>query len=178
MKSLLEQYNYSVKELNENEILLCGGYIAYTEMFLKKEWISWLINTIRGMSPYDFENSKSFYMLKSTDSYLAISLEIKDRDLSYMDIFSHWNDENKNKNSFSMPYPAGNEKRIMAYIEPVLCELAKFLPEEEQNQLVKPWACNMNDEAWAEYKGLSKETENSGSVKFVGEIDPKDYFAK
>ena len=103
MKSLLEQYNYCVKELNEKEVLLCGGYLRKTEMFVKKEWIFWLINTIRKMTPFDFENPRTFFMINSNDSYLAISLEIKDRDLSNMEIFSHWNDESKNAPSFSMP---------------------------------------------------------------------------
>lgn len=176
MESLLEQYNYCVKELNEKEVLLCGGYLRKTEMFVKKEWIFWLINTIRKMTPFDFENPRTFFMINSNDSYLAISLEIKDRDLSHMEIFSHWNDESKNAPSFSMPYPAGNEKRMMAYIEPVLFELSKYLPEEEQKKLVKPWECTMSDEEWEKYKGSSRDNNAIGTVKFVGEIDPKEYF--
>ena len=176
MESLLEQYTYYVKELNEKEVLLCGGYLRKTEMFVKKEWIFWLINTIRKMTPFDFENPRTFFMINSNDSYLAISLEIKDRNLSNMEIFSHWNDESKNAPLFSMPYPAGNEKRMMAYIEPVLFELSKYLPEEEQKKLVKPWGCTMSDEEWEKYKGFSRDNNAIGTVKFVGEIDPKEYF--
>ena len=35
MKTLLEQYNFNVKESNDKEILLCvgGGYLRKTEMY-------------------------------------------------------------------------------------------------------------------------------------------------
>ena len=69
MESLLEQYTYYVKELNEKEVLLCGGYLRKTEMFVKKEWIFFFFFTIRKMTPFDFENPRTFFMINSNDSF-------------------------------------------------------------------------------------------------------------
>ena len=176
MESLLEQYNYCVKELNEKEVLLCGGYLNNTKIAIKKEWISWIINSIRSMNPSDFDNPDTFKTFESNDSHISIMNTIEDRDFSIMEIYVRWNDRAKRAPSFSMPYPAGNEKRMMAYIEPVLFELSKYLPEEEQKKLVKPWECTMSDEEWEKYKGSSRDNNAIGTVKFVGEIDPKEYF--
>ena len=176
MKTLLEQYIFDVKELNDTEIMLCGGYLSDTKLIIKKEWISWIINSIRNMTQSDFYNPDTFITKESEDSHISIMNTLKDRDFSILEIYVRWNDKNKRAPAFSMPYPAGNENRIMAYIEPVLCELSKFLTEEEQKKLAKPWSCNMNDEEWAEYKSDSQKNGNTGDVRFIGEINPKEYF--
>ena len=122
------------------------------------------------MNPSDFDNPDTFKTLESNDSHISIMNTIEDRDFSIMEIYVRWNDRVKRVPSFSMPYPAGNEKRMMAYIEPVLFELSKYLPEEEQKKLVKPWECTMSDEEWEKYKGSSRDNNAIGTVKFVGEI--------
>ena len=67
-------------------------------------------------------------------------------------------------------YLSWNKTKLMSeFIEPFLVDLSKFLSEEERKKLPKPW--NQNS--------IEKKSDNSEgqiSLKFVEEIDPKEYY--
>lgn len=165
---------YKVIELNVMELKIYGNYMKNGFIIVKKEWLPWLINSIRGRTPDDFNIDYNPSEIKSSDCELCIYNYIRENDLSYFAIDSEWQDSEKNDTCLRIPYPALNKHLIMAYIEPLLCDLAKYLPKEEQEKLVKPWSCNMTFEEWEQRNNSNKN--NNSEVRFVQEIDPKDYF--
>ena len=71
-----------------------------------------------------------------------------------------------------IPYLSWNKAKLMSeFIEPFLVDLSKFLSEEERKKLPEPWPVNEKTE--------NNESDNTKiSLKFVGEINPKEYFGK
>ena len=63
------------------------------------------------------------------------------------------------------------------FIEPFLVALSQFLTEEERNKLPPPWS-ERKEEKQGKKKRKKDDQSDDGriSVRFVGEIDPRDYF--
>ena len=169
-------FHYKIEELNDEELKIYGDYMVDTAITIKKEWIGRLINSIRKLTPDDFNIDYNEHSIKFDDADLLFWNSIEERDLSIFNIRINWKDTTKNAIALMIPYMAPNKYLIMEFIEPLLCELAKYLPEVEQKKLIKPWKFNMTFEEWQVYEKSNKPEESE--IRFLGEIDPKDYFVK
>ena len=125
-KEWLNSFNYSVKDLNEKEIVLCGGYVRNTTMTIKKEWIGWIVYTLRSMLPLEYYDPSSIRMKKNEDCILAVEKIVTQRSLSWLEIYTQNFSEYKRTTPFTLPYLTDNQNATRAYIEPLLSDLAKF----------------------------------------------------
>ena len=65
------------------------------------------------------------------------------------------------------------------FIEPFLVALSQFLTEEERGKLPPPWSEREEEEKKKGKRKRKKDDQSDDeriSVRFVGEIDPRDYF--
>ncbi len=125
-KVLLDKFDYCVKDKNENEVVLCGGYVRNTCVTIKKEWISWIANTLRSMLPYEYYDPSSIKMKKNEDCILAIEKIVTHKNFSWLEIYTQKYSEYKRIPPFTIPYLLDNPQKMKSYIEPVICELEKY----------------------------------------------------
>lgn len=94
----------------------------------------------------------------------------RETDYSYLKILPFWSEEKKTTPGIEIPYLSWNKTKLMSeFIEPFFEDLSKFLSDEERNKLPNPWSVNEKID--------NKESDNTKiSLKFVGEINPKEYF--
>ena len=65
------------------------------------------------------------------------------------------------------------------FIEPFLCDLEKYLSKEEREKLLNPCTINQTRVQVVEkWQKTHTSDPNEVKIKFVGEIDPKEYFGK
>lgn len=166
-------FTHRIEEINDNELKIYGDYMVNGFIIIKKNWIIWLINKIRLRTPEDFNIDYNADTLESDDCKFSFYNTIKEWDLSYLTIYPRWKDISKKNSGLTIPYPAPNKHLIMMYIEPLLCDLEKYLPEEERKNLAKPWSCNMTFEEWEEHE---KSDKTDSRIQLKEEINPKDYF--
>jgi len=166
-------FTHRIEEINEDELKIYGDYYVKTGIIIKKDWIQWLINGIRKWRPEDFINPDKYEILEEDNAQLMFYTDVNERNFSKFTISPTWKDELKNSFSLTIPYPAPNKHLIMMYIEPLLCDLEKYLPEEERKNLAKPWSCNMTFEEWEEHE---KSDKTNSRIQLKEEINPKDYF--
>ena len=62
-------------------------------------------------------------------------------------------------------------------IEPFLVALSHFLTEEERGKLPRPWTHRNEDKQGKKKRKKDDPSDDERiSVRFAGEIDPRDYF--
>lgn len=168
------EYNFEV--LNDTEIRINGkrtdsfGGGVWDSIIINKSWISWIITTLRTATVSDYETWGKNIVNEYIDCDLALMMHPAETRHSYVGIFPIWKDEKKRTPAIEIPYLSWNKTKLMSeFIEPFLVDLSKFLSEEERKKLPEPWSVNEKID--------NKESDNTKiSLKFVGEIDPKEYF--
>ena len=171
-------FEYEIEELYNDELRIKGKRTTSLDggvcdaIIIKKSWIFWIISTLRMASIDDYNTYDKTYLKKFDECDLYIGMTIREQDYSFIEIFPIWKEISKNSAPIEIPYLSWSPERLMSeFIEPFLVDLSKFLPEEEKKKLPKPW--NQNS--------IEKKSDNSEgqiSLKFVEEIDPKEYFGK
>ena len=171
-------FEYNFEELENDELRINGkrtdsfGGGVWDSIIINKSWISWIITTLRTTTIDDYETWGKNIVKKFIGCELALMMHPRDNDYSYITIFPIWNDEKRRTPGIEIPYLSWSPERLMSeFIEPFLLDLSKFLTEEEKQKLPKSWDRNSMGKK-------SNNTEGQISLKFVEEINPKDYFAK
>lgn len=169
-------FEYSFEELTNNELKIYGrkttdmGISLWKQIVINKSWITWIITKLRTATIDDYETWHKEFSEKYQDCELSIMMHPAETQYSYVDIFPIWEDGKKRTPGIEIPYLSWNKTKLMAeFIEPFLVDLSKFLSEEERNSLPQPWPENGKNE-------LPESDDGKISLKFVGEIDPKEYF--
>lgn len=167
-------FEYSFDELENNELKINAstdimGLINHS-IIINKNWISWIITTLRTATIDDYETWGKNIVNEYKDCDLALMMHPAETQHSYVGIFPIWKDEKKRTPAIEIPYLSWNKTKLMSeFIEPFLVDLSKFLSEEERKKLPEPWPVNEKTE--------DNESDNGRiSLKLVGEIDPKEYF--
>jgi len=171
-------FEFEIKEIENNELKIRGrktthmGVALWKQIVINKSWIPWMITTLRNtsMKEYDTEHSE-----KSDfgDCTLCIFFEVRDNDYSYIEIWPYWADKEKRTPGIEIPYLSYVKSKCMSeFIEPFLQALEKYVPEEERNKLPKSWEI----EPEKKKNEIKESDEGTISLKFVQEIDPRDYF--
>ncbi len=167
-------FEYSFDELENNELEINAstdimGLINHS-IIINKNWISWIITTLRTATIDDYETWKKFIKNKYKNCELMLIMNPRETDYSYLKILPFWSEEKKTTPGIEIPYLSWNKAKLMSeFIEPFLVDLSKFLSEEERKKLPEPWPVSEKTE--------TEESDNGRiSLKLVGEIDPKEYF--
>ena len=116
---------------------------------------------MRNLTYEDYNTWEKTVGINYEDCELAIIMCLFEREHSYIDIFPIWKDEERITPPIEIPYLSWNKSLLMSeFIEPFLVALSQFLTEEERGKLPPPY----------------QSDDGRISVRFVGEIDPRDYF--
>ncbi|MDY4465410.1 MAG: DUF1911 domain-containing protein, partial [Candidatus Treponema excrementipullorum] len=116
-----------------------GSWKSWRSVIIKKEWILWIITTLRNATEEDFcpPEWRRYFKNAYEDCTLGIRVWLE-HDLYYsrIEIFPAWKDEKRWTPAIGIPYRYGNKARAMSeFIEPFLVELSQFLTEEEREKL-------------------------------------------
>ena len=116
-----------------------GSWKSWRSVIIKKEWILWIITTLRNATEEDFcpPEWRRYFKNAYEDCTLGIRVWLE-HDLYYsrIEIFPAWKDEKRWTPAIEIPYRYGNKARAMSeFIEPFLVELSQFLTEEEREKL-------------------------------------------
>ena len=168
-------FEYNFEELGNNELKINGkrtdsfGGGVWDSIIINKSWIFWIISTFREASFADYNTYDKTYLKKDDECDLFLGMTIRDNDYSYVEIFPVWKETSKNSAPIEIPYLSWSSSRLMSeFIEPFLVDLSKFLTSEEKSKLPMPWDVKEIEEA--------DNSEGKVSLKFVEEIEPKEYF--
>ena len=116
-----------------------GSWQSWDSVVIKKEWIPWIITTLRNLTYRDYCLGEQDYIeCEYEDCTLIISLYIFEKGGSFIKIGRLWKNEKRRTSAIEIPYydAAGNKAKLMSeFIEPFLVELSQFLTEEEREKL-------------------------------------------
>ena len=116
-----------------------GSWQSWDSVVIKKEWIPWIITTLRNLTYRDYCFGEQDYIeCEYKDCTLIISLYIFEKGGSFIKIGRLWKNEKRRTSAIEIPYydAAGNKAKLMSeFIEPFLVELSQFLTEEEREKL-------------------------------------------
>ena len=110
------------------------------------------------------------------DCRLIIRIFLRENDYSFIKINPFWKDEERITPPIKIPYLSWNKRLLMSeFIEPFLVALSQFLMEEERGKLPPPWS-EKEEKKKGKRKRKKDDQSDDGriSVRFVGEIDPRD----
>ena len=174
-------FSFGIKELNKNEIKLSVSKFSGS-IILRKEMCLWIINTLRNASLDDYytedkkwENKKFNISLKRL--LIKTSYFVRSTPYSHIQIYPCWIDEKKRSAPVTIPYNKAVPEILMSeFIEPVLTEFEKYVPEADKEKIAKSWNVNIKIEEYR--KRLQEENKNPGQLNFnyVGEIRPDELF--
>ena len=176
-------FEYNFEELDNNELRI-NGKSSYADewdtIIIKKEWIAWIITTLRNLTWMDYNSGGKEIVKEYEDCELAIIMCLLEGEYSFIKIFPVWKDEERITPSIKIPYLSWNKGLLMSeFIEPFLVALSQFLTEEERGKLPPPWSEKEEEEKKKGKRKRKKDDRSDDgriSVRFVGEIDPRDYF--
>ena len=179
-------FEFNFEELDNNELRINGrradflSFRQWRSIIIKKEWISWIITTLRNLTYEDYNTWEKTVGINYEDCELAIIMCLFEREHSYIDIFPIWKDEERITPPIEIPYLSWNKSLLMSeFIEPFLVALSQFLTKEERGKLPPPWSEKEEEEKKKGKRKRKKDDQSDDgriSVRFVGEIDPRDYF--
>ena len=176
-------FEFNFEELDNNELRI-NGKSSYADewdtIIIKKEWITWIITTLRNLTWLDYNSGGKEIIKEYDDCELAIIMFLLEGEYSFIKIFPVWKVEERITPSIKISYLSWNKRLLMSeFIEPFLVALSQFLTEEERGKLPPPWS-EMEEEEKKKGKRKRKKDDQSDdgriSVRFAGEIDPRDYF--
>ena len=174
-------FSFEIKELNKTEIKLSVSKFSGS-IILRKEMCLWIINTLRNATLEDYYTEGKEWETKEfgEDIYcLSIKTDFFVRSTPYsnIEIFPCWNDDEIDSGIVTIPYNKGVPEILMSeFIEPVLTDLEKYVPEADKEKIAKSWNVNIKIEEYR--KRLQEENKNPGQLKlkYVGEISPSELF--
>ena len=140
-------FEYNFEELDNNELRINGrrtdsyGVAMWDSIIIKKEWISWIITTLRNLTYEDYNTWQRRIINDYEDCRLIIRIFLRENDYSFIKINPFWKDKNRIISKIEIPYLSWNKRLLMSeFIEPFLVALSQFLTEEERGKLPPPWS--------------------------------------
>jgi len=145
---------FKTKKLKDNEIkieaqrYIMGSYIP-DELYIPVSAIPWIINTLRGKKPQEYDGIKfqgeGFNEEIDIEGRgIGIWTNVIENSTSYLKIFMHLPQSmikgDIKSASIAIPYRIGSNGQEMEYIEPLLKDLEKYLTPEERDKLTPPWS--------------------------------------
>ena len=115
-----------------------GSWYSWDSVVIKKEWIPWIITTLRNLTYMDYARDLGHIKCEYEDCELIIFINPREGFQSTVRIWPFWKDEKRQTPAIEIPYydAAGNKAKLMSeFIEPFLVELSQFLTEEEREKL-------------------------------------------
>ena len=135
---------------------------------------------MRNLTYEDYNTWEKTVGINYEDCELAIIMFLLEGEYSFIKIFPVWKDEERITPSIKIPYLSWNKRLLMSeFIEPFLVALSQFLTEEERGKLPPPWSEREEEEKKKGKRKRKKDDQSDDgriSVRFAGEIDPRDYF--
>ena len=176
-------FEFNFEELGNNELRI-NGKSSYADewdtIIIKKEWITWIKTTLRNLTWLDYNSGGKEIVKEYEDCELAIIMFLLEGEYSFIKIFPVWKVEERITPAIEIPYLSWNKGLLMSeFIEPFLVALSQFLTEEERGKLPPPWSEREEEEKKKGKRKRKKDDQSDDgriSVRFVGEIDPRDYF--
>ena len=179
-------FEFNFEELDNNELRINGrrtdffSVKQWKSIIIKKEWISWIITTLRNLTYEDYNTWQRRIRNDYEDCKLLILVYLFEGEYSYVKILPYWQDKKRTILAIKIPYLSWNKGLLMSeFIEPFLVALSQFLTEEERGKLPPPWSEREEEEKKKGKRKRKKDDQSDDgriSVRFVGEIDPRDYF--
>ena len=179
-------FEFNFEELDNNELRINGrrtdffSVKQWKSIIIKKEWISWIITTLRNLTYEDYNTWQKSIKNDYGDCKLLILVYLFEGEYSYVKILPYWQDKKRTILAIKIPYLSWNKSLLMSeFIEPFLVALSQFLTEEERGKLPPPWSEREEEEKKKGKRKRKKDDQSDDgriSVRFVGEIDPRDYF--
>ena len=100
-------FEYNFEELDNNELRI-NGKSSYADewdtIIIKKEWITWIITTLRNLTYEDYNTWEKTVGINYEDCRLVILINLFEREHSYIDIFPIWKDEELKAPPIEIPY--------------------------------------------------------------------------
>ena len=135
-------FEFNFEELDNNELRINGrrtdsyGVAMWDSIIIKKEWISWIITTLRNLAYEDYNTWQKGIENDYEDCELIILMYLFENRYSYIKILPFWKDEERITPAIEIPYLSWNKRLLMSeFIEPFLVALSQFLTEEERGKL-------------------------------------------
>ena len=156
--------NYG-EELDNNELRINGrrtdsyGVAMWDSIIIKKEWISWIITTLRNLTYEDYNTWQRRIINDYEDCRLIIRIFLRENDYSFIKINPFWKDKNRITPAIEIPYLSWNKRLLMS-------EFIDWSEREEEEKKKGKRKRKKDDQS----------DDGRISVRFVGEIDPRDYF--
>ena len=89
-------FEFNFEKLDNNELRI-NGKSSYTDewdtIIIKKEWISWIITTLRNLTWLDYNSGGKEIVKEYEDCELAIIMFLLEGEYSFIKIFPVWKDE-------------------------------------------------------------------------------------
>ena len=89
-------FEFNFDELDNNELRINGrkadflSFRQWRSIIIKKEWIFWIITTLRNLTYEDYNTWEETVGINYEDCELAIIMCLFEREHSYIDIFPIW----------------------------------------------------------------------------------------
>ena len=138
-------FEFNFEELDNNELRINGrrtdsyGVALWDSIVIKKEWISWIITTLRNLTYEDYNTWQKSIENDYEDCELLILMYLFEGKYSFIKILPFWKDEERITPPIEIPYLSWNKSLLMSeFIEPFLVALSQFLTEEERGKLPPP----------------------------------------
>ena len=95
-KIMSAYFEYNFEELDNNELRI-NGKSSYADewdtIIIKKEWIAWIITTLRNLTWLDYNSGGKEIVKEYEDCELAIIMFLLEGEYSFIKIFPVWKDE-------------------------------------------------------------------------------------
>ena len=123
-------FEFNFEELDNNELRINGkssyankwNTIVINTIVIKKEWISWIITTLRNLTWLDYNSGGKEIVKEYEDCELAIIMFLLEGEYSFIKIFPVWKDEvdiqiiydsnSKRPKRFLVEYKISNEPTV------------------------------------------------------------------
>ena len=89
-------FEYNFEELDNNELRINGrradflSFRQWRSIIIKKEWISWIITTLRNLTWLDYNSGEKEIVKEYEDCELAIIMFLLEGEYSFIKIFPVW----------------------------------------------------------------------------------------
>ncbi len=165
-------FEYNFEELDNNELRINGrrtdsyGVAMWDSIIIKKEWISWIITTLRNLTYEDYNTWQRRIINDYEDCRLIIRIFLRENDYSFIKINPFWKDKNRITPAIKIPYLSWNKGLLMSeFIEPFLVALSQFLTEEEGTNC-RPPGVKGKRKRKRKGRGKEKKTTNPTTEEF------------
>ena len=121
-------FEYNFEELDNNELRINGrradflSFRQWRSIVIKKEWISWIITTLRNLTWMDYNSGGKEIVKEYDDCELALIMFLLEKEYSFIKIFPVWKVEvdiqiiydsnSKRPKIFLVEYKISNEPTV------------------------------------------------------------------